>query len=72
MEKPPEEKVAALSVVPVVAPTDVRLELLLKKRRREDLEDEDVEMGDAEATTVSKNHKRKTYKPLGHEFKAKV
>ena len=36
MEKPPEEKVAALSMIPVVAPTDVRLELLLKKRRRED------------------------------------
>ncbi|KAG5339406.1 hypothetical protein C0989_004389 [Termitomyces sp. Mn162] len=44
-----------------------------KKRRREELEAEDVEMADAEtATGASKKNKRKSQLKLGHEFKAKV
>lgn len=44
-----------------------------KKRRREDLETEDIEMADTEiATATSKRNKRKAEAKLGHEFKAKV
>lgn len=44
-----------------------------KKRRRENEEMEDVEMGDAElASGRNKKHKRKPDQKLGHEFKAKV
>lgn len=44
-----------------------------KKRRRENEEIEDVEMGDAElASGKNKKHKRKPDQKLGHEFKAKV
>ncbi|KAH8107256.1 ribosomal RNA-processing protein 12 [Cristinia sonorae] len=41
-----------------------------KKRRHENME-EDVEMGDAEASSAAKGPKRKSAKTLGHEFKAK-
>ncbi|KAG6830460.1 hypothetical protein H0H92_000613 [Tricholoma furcatifolium] len=43
-----------------------------KKRRREELEAEDVEMADGDAgPTASKKNKRKAEPKLGHEFKAK-
>ncbi|KAG6900495.1 hypothetical protein C0993_009805 [Termitomyces sp. T159_Od127] len=43
-----------------------------KKRRREDLEAEDIEMADTETVTAaSKRNKRKAEAKLGHEFKAK-
>jgi hypothetical protein len=44
-----------------------------KKRRRENNETEDLEMGDAEGGSAkSKKNKRKSEVKLGHEFKAKV
>jgi ribosomal RNA-processing protein 12 len=44
-----------------------------KKRRRENNEAEDVEMGDVEAgSRKNKTNKRKSEVKLGHEFKAKV
>ena len=43
-----------------------------KKRRRENVDnDEDVEMGDVDAVNAKKN-KRRTEVKLGHEFRAKV
>ena len=44
-----------------------------KKRRREEEQMEDVEMGDAEQVSTAKPKKAKKQEPrLGHEFKAKV
>lgn len=43
-----------------------------KKRRREDVVDEDVEMANADATPGKNNRKRKSDVKLGHEFKVKV
>lgn len=45
-----------------------------KKRRRENADDEDVEMADADGnnTTPGKKAKRKPSEKLGKEFKAKV
>ena len=44
-----------------------------KKRRREEEQMEDVEMGDAEQVSAAKSKKAKKQEPrLGHEFKAKV
>ena len=43
-----------------------------KKRRREERDDEDVEMGDAEAPSGKKAEKKKAEPKFGHEFKAKV
>ena len=44
-----------------------------KKRRRENEEIEDVEMGDVELpSSINKKHKPKPDQKLGHEFKAKV
>jgi hypothetical protein len=43
-----------------------------KKRRREDAEDEDIEMADAEATQPNKKGRRRPQEKLGKEFKAKV
>ncbi len=42
-----------------------------KKRRREEAMEEDVEMGDEQATKAPKAKRRSDVK-LGHEFKAKV
>ena len=45
-----------------------------KKRRREEADNEDEEMGDAElsAPVGRKGEKKKVEKKFGHEFKAKV